>query len=113
MELTRDAILDASDLERVRVELPEWDGHAFVRMLTGAERETFERNADDLAGAGTVRATWIAATVVDGQGQNLFDMNGDIERLNNKASAPLQRLFEAAVRLNEFSQGDIERLEGN
>ena len=40
--LTRDLILGMDDLSRVRVDVPEWGGHLFVRSMTGMERDAFE-----------------------------------------------------------------------
>src|SRR3989304_4330704 len=40
--LTRDEILNANDLAREQVEVPEWGGAVLVRALTGRERDAYE-----------------------------------------------------------------------
>jgi len=45
--LTRDAILEAQDLQHEEVYIPEWGGSVRVRTLTGAERDAFEQSIVD------------------------------------------------------------------
>lgn len=118
MALTRDMILRADDLRRELVHVEEWGGDVYVRMLTGGERELFEQWAMAYRDGGSsgqtprnVRARLAVLTVCDEQGQNLFTL-ADVEALAAKASAPLERVFDVAWRLNRLGAGDVEALLG-
>lgn len=121
MLLSRDAILGAQDLKTEDVPVPEWGGTVRVRCLTAAERDAYEasfvtlgkggvqRNADALQ---TVRARMVALTVVGEDGRRLFTEQ-DVQALAAKSAAAIDRLFQAAQRLNKVSDADIEELAGN
>lgn len=117
--LTRDMILGADDLHRELVTVPEWGGDVYVRMLTGGERELFEQWAlayrDDTPTRTptprNLRARLAVLTVCDAQGHNLFTL-ADVEALAAKASAPLERVFDVAWRLNRLAAGEVETLLG-
>lgn len=117
--LTRDLILGADDLQREAVEVPEWHGTVYVRMLTGGERELFEQWAlafrDETATRTptprNLRARLAVLTVCDAEGTNLFTMD-DIDALAAKASAPIERIFDVAWRLNRLGPGEVESLLG-
>lgn len=116
--LSRDAILNADDLERRPVEVPEWGGTLYVRSLTGAERDHFETSLFEGQGKGrkenfaNLRARMVALCAVDGEGERLF-ADADVAALGGKNAAALDRVFDAAQRLNGFRQQDIEELVGN
>jgi hypothetical protein len=106
MTLTKEQILEASDLQNLQVEVPEWGGSVFVRSMTGADRDAFEAsmvtvNADGsrMPDMRNLRAKLVALTLVDAAGNRLFDVS-DIPRLSLKSAAALERVFEAAQRLN-------------
>lgn len=108
MILTRDAILAVDDLKRVQVGVPEWGGSVFVKTMTGTERDSFE--SDHLKDpTHNVRARLAAFTVCDDSGKLLFSVD-DISQLGSKHSAPLDRIFAEAVRLNKIGKQDIEEL---
>lgn len=112
--LTRELILQAADLAAETVSVPEWGGEVRVRVMTGFERDTWEMELltareKNLA---RVRATLCALTVVDEQGARLFT-HADIEALGGKSAAALDRVFEAAKRLNRIGAADVEDLRKN
>lgn len=109
--LTRDAILAAPDLRAVDVEVPEWGGMVRVRMLTAAERDRFELSFVGTAADAqvNVRARLVALTLCDQQGVRLFS-EADITVLGQKSGAALDRVFEAASRLNAITDRDIDDL---
>ena len=113
--LTRDQILKAKDLTKEKVEVPEWGGFVYVRVMTGRERDSFEQGL--LLGKGkvnleNVRARLCALTVVDETGARLFK-DKDVTELGNKSAAALDRVYEVAQRLNRISGEDVEELEKN
>lgn len=106
MSLTKDQILEANDLQSVAVEVPEWGGTVYVRSMTGADRDAFESSMVTVHPDGSrtpdlrnLRSKLVALTLVDEEGNRLFEV-ADIARLALKSSAALERVFEAAQRLN-------------
>lgn len=118
LALTRDAILAVDDLIREEVRMPEWGGTVWVRSLTGAERDAWEMLAftveDGIAKANedNVRARLAALTVCDEKGDLIFTIE-DIEALGQKSATAMNRLYDAASRVNAVSNADIEELAGN
>lgn len=116
--LTRDAILQAQDLPKELVSVPEWGGEIYVRALTGAERDAFEQTIVERKGKSTkmnfknMRAKLVALTTVDEEGKRIFS-DSDAELLGKKSAAALTRVFEVAQRLSGITPVDVEELTGN
>lgn len=124
--LSRDAILQADDLERELVPVPEWGGSIYVRALSGAERDAFEtslvkertirrgrrRETTREMDMKNLRARLCALTICDADGKRLFT-DDDIADLGNKSAAALQRVFEVAQRLSGLTDDDVDELVGN
>ena len=114
--LDRDAILKSKDLtETVEVPVPEWDGSVRLAMLNGAQREQLE---DLLAKAQKgqhnylIRATVAALSIVGEDGARLFK-DSEIPALAKKSFVALDRIFDAALALNQMRQSDLEDEVGN
>ena len=60
MYLTRDAILQATDLTFEDVAVPEWGGVVRVRGLTGTERDAFEASVVGRQGS-NLSLTWLTS----------------------------------------------------
>ena len=58
MTLSRDQILEASDLKTQVAEVPVWGGNVIVRTMTGADRDAFENNLVTVKADGT-RGCWM------------------------------------------------------
>lgn len=105
MSLTREQILAAQDHAIEAVEVPEWSGKTYVRMMTGCERDAYERSMYDKAKLGNlgenVRAQLLSLTVCDEAGTLLFTA-ADVEALGKKAAAPIERLVRVARKLNRL-----------
>ena len=116
--LTRDAILNAQDLARERVEVPEWGGAVLVRALTGRERDAYEAGIVHPDGRKmrytltNMRARLVSLSVIDEAGTRLFS-DSDVELLGRKSAAALERVFEAAQRLSGLSAQDVDELVKN
>lgn len=116
--LSRTDILQAPDLPRERVAVPEWGGDVYVRALNGSERDSLEawmlemngKGAQDLYANMTARLA--AMTMVDEQGNNLFEMS-DVVVLGKKSANALRRVVEVAQRLSGVTQADVEELTKN
>lgn len=118
MYLTRDAILQATDLTFEDVQVPEWGGMVRVRGLTGAERDAFEASVVERQGKQSklnmtnIRARFVALVVVDGEGKRLFS-DADVAALGRKSGVALNRVFEVAQRLSGITETDMSELEKN
>ena len=106
MTLTKDQIFEANDLQSESVEVPEWAGSVLVRTMTGADRDAFEASMITTLPDGTrkpnmanMRAKLVALTVVDDAGNRVFDVS-DVDRLALKSATALERVFNAAQRIN-------------
>ena len=116
--LSRDAILQADDIQVEDVEIPEWGGMVRVRGMTGAQRDAFEASIVEQRGRKSrvnlknLRARLVSLSIVDGEG-NLIFSSADVQALGRKSAAGLQRVFNAAQRLSGLSDEDIEELTGN
>ena len=113
--LTREAILAAGDLKTVDVEVPEWGGSVRVRMMTGTVRDTFAaglRKANGEFDATNYRAKLLACCLVDEAGTLMFS-ESDIEALNSKSAAALDRVFKVADSLNVMNEAAVEAAEKN
>jgi hypothetical protein len=106
MTLTRDQILEASDLKTAVVDVPEWGGSVTVRTMTGADRDAFEQTLVITDGKGgqirdisNLRVKLLAMTMVDDAGNLLFS-ESDIAPLAKKSAVALERVFKAANTLN-------------
>ena len=118
MILTKEAIFNAVDLVKEKVEIPEWGGYVFVRCLTGTERDDFESSLVNQKGPnkGTnfknLRAKLVALTTVDDDGKRIFN-DFDVPDIGKKNASVLDRLFDKAQILSGFKKEDIESLTKN
>ena len=120
MLLTREQILAIDDLERVEVPIPEWGGAVYVRILTGAERDFVSGCMLDADGTllpaqerlKHYRARVVALSTCDAQGTALFTL-ADLEALSRKAGRALDRIVEAAEKLNAMTASEVEQLAKN
>ena len=118
MFLTRDQILSADDTsKRVTVPVPEWadGGEVLVGIMEGHQRDKFEveySKAREGKSPHGIRGWLAAATLIDESGKRLFTP-ADIAALSRKSSIPLDRIWEAATKLNGLTQADVEALQKN
>ena len=114
MSLTKEQIVSADDLPREKVDVPEWNGHVYVRTMTGTERDAWEMGmfTDGEPDMVNARAKLCVLTVVDKDGKRVFT-DGDAEALGRKSACALDRLFDVARRLSGLSAADVEELEKN
>lgn len=117
--LTRDQILEADDLRRLEVAVPEWGGTLLVRGLTGAERDQYEASmirwkGDSKIGAdmANARARLVAMAAIDEHGKRLFS-DRDVRLLGEKSGAALDRVFDAVAGLSGLGAAVIDGLAAN
>ena len=114
----RESILTADDLTKVTVEVPEWGVTVTVRVMTGEERDNWEaqlyarRTADKAANLLNLRARLACVVCIDGEGKRIFS-DADADLLGKKSARALDRVFEAASRVNGLREQDVEDLTKN
>lgn len=114
--LSRADIIEAQDMETVDVDVPEWGGSVRIKSLTGQERDAFE--ASLFVGEGAkrkqnlknLRSRLVAATLIDESGKALFPDDSSVLELSKKSAAALNRVFEAAQKLNGMTGAEAEAL---
>jgi len=104
--LTRDSIIQASDLVTEVVEVPEWGGSVIIKSLDGERRERWEAVLAD-ASSTTVRAVCAAVSIVDDQGELMFTED-DVPSLSLKSWKGLNRIYEAVMELNKVESIEDE-----
>ncbi len=118
--LSADEILQADDLPREMVSVPEWGKGrcVYVRTMTATERDAFEiaelaaRGKNIKANVAGLRGRLAAATICNEAGVRLFEA-GHGEALGKKSAPALDRIFTVAARLNKISEKDVEELAKN
>lgn len=110
----RKAIIDADDLVREVVEVPEWgDIKIEVRSLTSGDRNRLlsaaAREGTSAIDMEKYTADLVILTAFDpSSGEKVFD-KADRDMLNQKNSAAVDRLFSTAARLAGLSDNSIEK----
>lgn len=125
--MTKAQILSAPDIEFEDIDLAAVPGWGTVRIkdLTAGERDKLEQSivvertemhngkaVKKQVLRDNVRATFVAACVVDENLQPLFTKQ-DITALGQKSARALDTIFSAIRRRNGISQDDVTELEGN
>jgi hypothetical protein len=115
MVLSKEQILQADDLKKQVVEVPEWGGAVLLRELRGRERDAFEEGSMDKQRNVTMtnmRARLVALSAIDEEGERLFTAKEAVE-LGDKSATALNRLFEVCCRLSGITSDDVDKLEKN
>lgn len=113
--LNRDSFLAADDLKSEVVPVPEMGDSIRIRMMTGAQRDSYAaslRKADGTFDGTGYRAKLLARCLVDESGALMFT-EGEVELINSKSPAVIDRLFEVADRLSGTSPDAIKEAEKN
>jgi len=119
MSLSRDQILQADDIQKESVNIPQWGGEVWVKGLNGAERDAFEVSIMEFREGKkpklvleNMRAKLCAMTVCDENGKRIFK-DEDIPALGKKSAKALSLIFDKAQELNGLSDEDVEKLSKN
>lgn len=113
--LSKDDILKIKDSRSQKVDVPEWGGEVIVSTMSGFARDQFEASIlGKNGGMNTVnlRAKLVAACCVDEQGELLFK-ESDVIKLGKKSCTALDKIFEAAQKLNGIGEQEMEDLAKN
>ena len=98
-------------LDKELVEVEEWGGAVWVRVLTGTERDRFEVQVSDSKRT-NFRARLAVYCVCDENGQRLF-AESDVQALGNQPGSALEKVCTVALRLNRYTSEDVALLEKN
>lgn len=109
-ELTREEILNADDIViSDPIPVPEWSGTVRVRTLENTQREKYVESIRKVVGQGKKQSVEIvlaesgaklaAQTICDKDGKLLFT-EADVKALGKKSARALQRVIDAAAKLN-------------
>lgn len=113
--LTKDEILQADDIRKEKVSVPEWGGDVWVKTMSGAERDQMEASIVGVKGERNMvnlRAKIGALSIVDEKGDRLFSFE-DVLELTKKSARALDRVFSVAQRMSGFTPQDVEELSKN
>ena len=114
----RDRIKRATPSKLERVEVADWGGPVWVRVMTGTERDAFEQQMANASSNGAkigldnIRARFLIRTLCAEDGTRVFG-DADHVELGGKSANVLDRLFQVAQRMNGFGDDAVEELAGN
>ena len=111
-------IFEVKDLPREKVNIPEWGGSIYVGTMMGDQRDEWEislmanKTGNQHDNLRNLRARLAIIVCEDEAGNKLF-VPADAERLGKKSASALQRIFNAAKKLNKIGDDDVEELAKN
>ena len=114
MALTAEQILAADDLGLVKVNVKEWGGDVFIRVMTVGELDGYQQEwaANKQTGVDNFRSKFLARCLCDEQGNRLFS-DEQIAKLAGKSAKVVSKLFDKAMKHNAMSESDVEELAKN
>jgi len=109
MALTKSQILAANDRRRIEVDVPEWGGPVLLSVMSGTERESFEREWTQTEEKllPQYKLKMLRRCLVDEAGAPMFT-DEDFDSLGNKNALVLDRLFDECMKLNGFKKDSVE-----
>lgn len=113
-ELTINDILTTEDKKFEEVEIPEWGGVLFVRVMTAKERSEIEdlylKVNEAKKDTGKFRRELIKRTLCNSKGESLITDDAIAEHMMGKSALIIERLFEKACEVNGFRERDVDTL---
>ena len=109
MILTAEQIKKANDIKTIELNVPEWGGSVKIAEFNVKTRGEFElwvqKNKDNLA---SMRERLALLVLVDEHGNKLFN-EADLPILQGKNGKILDRIFEAACKLNGLFNDGLDK----
>jgi len=117
-DLTPEQILAADDKVFEPVEVPEWGGTVYIRGMTSAERDRYDRSLVNVDRKGNttmgrldnLRALLVVRCLVTKDGQRMF-RDPQAKELGEKSALVMNRLWDVASRLSGMNQDREEEEE--
>jgi len=114
MALSKEQILAADDMGLKEVEVPEWGGSVFLRVMTVGERDSYENDwmINKSKGVENFRSKFLQRVLCDEKGELLFTAS-EIDLLAKKSARVITRIWDAAMKHNALTDDDVEELAKN
>ena len=117
-ELGLEDILAIQDTKVVKIEIPDWQGHVYIKQLSAFEQDKFEADCRGPNGGPSLqhmRARLVAAALCDKDGNKLIKDDGrsTIAKLSLKSGAVLNYLIDRITDLNRITTEDLEKIAKN
>lgn len=114
MLLTKEQMTQRAALSVEDVEVPELGGTVRLRAWTGSDYDAFAAAIAAFKFDGSMYAAAIAASAVNENGDRVFDMNGDVQRIAAAWSkTTLEGMYERIRRLNKLGKEGVEEAAKN
>ncbi|QGJ70612.1 Hypothetical protein PBC10988_23100 [Planctomycetales bacterium 10988] len=116
--LSREEILNADDILREEVDVPEWGGTVILQSLTEDELNNYEEEGIKKNGRHyqsnleRLRSRLISRCAISPEGLPIFSAK-DVQHLAKKSALAMNRLFDVASRMNGMTKSDLEELAKN
>lgn len=118
--LTKEQILKADRKKSIDVPVKEWGGDVRLQEMAASDRDQWENESYVLNAEGTAakfnpkhaRARLVVRCLVDENGKRMFS-DDEVAAIGSLSASSVQRLFNAARKLNAISTEDIKELEKN
>jgi hypothetical protein len=105
----RKRLLGANDTKVQPIEVPEWGGTWYVRVLSGKDREAFEEALAAEQRMKNFRIRFLILALCDETGTRILT-DADIDVLGERNSVVLNRVFEQAWTINAFTKEAVDAL---
>jgi hypothetical protein len=111
--LTRDTLLTPPPVKVERIEIPEWDCEAFVRVITGAERDALEAEITSNKGkvAPNFRGRFAALVLCHEDGSRIYT-DKDAPHLGAQSATALSRILEVGMAFNRVGDSEVKAAVG-
>jgi hypothetical protein len=116
--LSRDAFLRPAKVQIERVEVPELDGHVFVKGMTAKDRSRFESQFQLSSGKSSkrklkeIRERLVVACLCDEAGTLLLTEE-DIAAVGDQPASVVERIVNSAQKVCGMTDDDVESMAGN
>lgn len=108
----REKILATRTARIEPVEIPEWGETVYVRVMSGRERDNYEREQWELSKNGAefdnFRCRLLVKCLCDPTGKRLFE-DADAEALGQQPADIIRRLFDRAAQINGLADTDTKK----
>jgi len=112
--LTKDQILAADDMDLLEINVPEWNGSVYIRVMSVGERDAYEREwiGKRETGVEHFRTKFLQRVLCSENGELLFNAD-EVAALSKKSARVMARLWDKAMKHNHLMADDVEELAKN
>lgn len=112
--LTKEQILAANDMDLLEIEVPEWSGSVYCRVMTVGERDAYEREwiGKRETGVENFRTKFLQRVLCNKDGELLFSAE-EVALLSKKSARVMAKLWDKAMKHNHLMADDVEELAKN